>query len=364
MTRILHLIDTLHPGGAERVAVNLCNALNNRNLDTTLCASRAEGLFFEFYAYKNQYLFLQKRNALDFRSFFKLASFIKKQKIALVHAHSTSLYWAVALKLICGNRLIWHDHFGNRPATRSAQQKLLRFLSRFIDGVICVNETNKHWVEKYLSFDARRMLVLQHFTTQHKGTRNVNRNVLKLICVANLRPEKGHTNLIEALRLLKGTGVEFEATLVGADIDRYYQRVLSPMIKEAQLEETIKYLGIRTDIPLLLSESDIGVLSSEYEGLPVSLLEYGMAGLACVCTNVGACASVLLNGEAGLIVAPHNPGQLALALSRLIRDEDLREHLGKKLQKHVTENYSEKKAVDELSRFYQLCSQPTKNIQL
>jgi glycosyltransferase involved in cell wall biosynthesis len=88
------------------------------------------------------------------------------------------------------------------------------------------------------------------------------------------------------------------------------------------------------------------------EGLPMSLLEYGAAGLATVATQVGQCADVLDNGMAGFCVPPGSPKELAAALISLLRSDEQRKSFGQKFQERVEAKFSPKAVMGKLSAIY------------
>ena len=102
--------------------------------------------------------------------------------------------------------------------------------------------------------------------------------------------------------------------LVGKCNDAACLQAIVERISILGLQKHISILGEREDVSNLLPSCDIGVLSSSSEGLPMSLLEYGAAGLPSVATEVGQCSDVLDHGEAGILVKPGAPGKLAQAL--------------------------------------------------
>ena len=113
------------------------------------------------------------------------------------------------------------------------------------------------------------------------------------------------------------------------------ERSLRSEIVRRGLSANVTLLGRRTDIAALLAASDVGVLSSRHEGLPVGLLEYGAAGLAAVATDVGECGDVLEQGQAGFVVPPGDAEALAEALSALILSPELRRRFETRLRARV-----------------------------
>jgi glycosyltransferase involved in cell wall biosynthesis len=82
-------------------------------------------------------------------------------------------------------------------------------------------------------------------------------------------------------------------------------------------------------------------------------LEYGRAGLAVVATQVGECAEILEEGEAGLLVTPSNPDSLARAFLRLLKSPALRTQLGERLNQRVKQNYSAETIVNQVCQVYE-----------
>ena len=98
--RIIQIIDSLEAGGAERMAVSYANALAEKIEFSGLVATRKEGPLLNQIDQNASYLFLNKKGTMDFAAIFRLRKYVKKNKIAIVHAHATSFFTAVLLKLI------------------------------------------------------------------------------------------------------------------------------------------------------------------------------------------------------------------------------------------------------------------------
>ena len=104
------------------------------------------------------------------------------------------------------------------------------------------------------------------------------------------------------------------------------------------------------DIKNILKQSTIGVLSSVSEGLPISLLEYGLANLPVLTTDVGDCKKVLNNNKA--VVPSKESSVFAERLSNIIEDEFLRKELSRSLNDNVISIYSKEKFMSNLNEFY------------
>jgi glycosyltransferase involved in cell wall biosynthesis len=140
--------------------------------------------------------------------------------------------------------------------------------------------------------------------------------------------------------------------LMGGCDDASYLAMIRSTIGELNLTSHVTWLGSRKDVFDVLAGCDAGVLSSASEGLPLALLEYGMAGLPAVATRVGQCEEVLDNGNAGLLVAPGAPDALAEALCLLLRSADKRSRFGTALHRRVQEHYSVTAALQRILAMY------------
>jgi glycosyltransferase involved in cell wall biosynthesis len=98
------------------------------------------------------------------------------------------------------------------------------------------------------------------------------------------------------------------------------QAKLDALIAELDLAGSVSLLGLRTDVPQILTAIDVAALSSDYEGSPLSVMEYMEAGKPVVATRVGGIPDLVVDGETGLLTEPQDPAALAAAVGQLLRD--------------------------------------------
>jgi len=140
--------------------------------------------------------------------------------------------------------------------------------------------------------------------------------------------------------------------LAGATKDQAYVDLVKREISLLALEANVSLLGERHDVATILRECDIGVLSSASEGLPLALIEYGMAGLPVVSTSVGQCPEVLDHGRAGVLVAPAAPKLLAEALLSLLEEPIRRVACSSRLRTRVQELHSPHAVIEQVCKVY------------
>jgi glycosyltransferase involved in cell wall biosynthesis len=144
----------------------------------------------------------------------------------------------------------------------------------------------------------------------------------RVVSIGRFAFPKDFATLVEALA---ATRADYRAAFVG---EGPLLQEIAGTILERGLRERIELLGERGDVPAVLASADLFVLSSRSEGFPVSILEAMAAGLPVVATDVGGVAESVVDGETGLLVPPGDPGALAAALDRLLKDSGLRQRLG------------------------------------
>ena len=348
--RILQIIDSLEAGGAERMAVNYANALAGSIEFSGLVATRKEGPLVNQVNKEVAYLFLNKRSALDLKALFQLRQFVLRNKVQVVHAHSTSVFFSFLLKLSRPSiKLIWHDHYGDSEFLDKRPLLMLKMMLPFFNGIVTVNQKLKLWAEEQLHFE--NVIYLPNFPSIEKAV--LRQTVLKgiqgkrILCLANLRVQKNHFLLLEVAKRIKLSHPEWTFHLVGKDFKDDYFKQIKKLIVEFELDSTIFLYGSRQDVQNILEQATIGILTSQSEGLPVALLEYGKQKKAVVVTNVGEIPLLIHNGLNGLLVNSGDAVSFYNALLQLMENEALQNSLGTALLQTILEQYSDEGVIKQ-----------------
>ena len=353
---VMHLVDTLRVGGVERVAVSLANLLPRAGYRTHLCTTRAEGPFEALVSSNVGRLRLARRSRFDIGAVRRLIRYVAEHEIRILHAHGSTLFLArLAACFPPYPAVIWHDHYG-RHAFNDRPVWLYRAATRGIAGVIAVNHPLADWSRHSLGVPGERVWYIPNLVekTAATGAMPALPGVAgkRIVCLANLRPQKDHFNLLTAMTLVRAHDPEAHLLLAGDFSDWDYKEKVVARIQALDLTQHVSYLGRSENVTALLGASDIAVLSSRSEGLPVALLEYGLAGLPAVVTDVGQCAEVLEQGAAGLLVPAAQPEALAGALVRLLRAPSERARFGHRLRTRVESRYGADSILDEIGAVY------------
>ena len=302
--------------------------------------TRKEGELKSMISTSVRYLFLRRQKTLDFKAILKLKKYIKSNQIQVVHAHSTSYFIASCIKLLSPSiKLIWHDHYGNSEFLDSRKNFILKALSYLFKHVIVVNQKLLIWNQKYLF--AKNYVMLNNFPNfMYLGKDTVLKGAdgKRIVHVAGFTEQKDHMNLLRAFHQLLEEETSWSLHLIGKQYEGHYLDTILEYIAKHQLSDSVFLYGVRTDIKNVLSQATIGVLSSKSEGLPVALLEYGLAKLPVVVTDVGECSTLIKNKK--VVVSPENSIELSKALLYLIRNQEQRQLISEELFHLVTTEYS------------------------
>ena len=157
---------------------------------------------------------------------------------------------------------------------------------------------------------------------------------VRLVSVARIDDQKNHDDLLLALSRIPKDLWELE--LVGDGPNEHRIEALSA---ELGIADSVKMVGRANDVADRLASAQIFVLSTHYEGLPISIIEAMRAGLPIVATDVGGVSELVVNGENGLLVAPRSVDSLAIALEALIGDSDQRVKLGEESRRRFESGF-------------------------
>jgi glycosyltransferase involved in cell wall biosynthesis len=199
-----------------------------------------------------------------------------------------------------------------------------RLMAPLTTAIICVSERELADGLAAGTCKADRAVVIRNAVDVAAAPRSRHdRPTPRLIAVGRLKAPKDFLTLVRACALLAPGS--FEALIVGDGPDR---AAIETEIGRLGLEDSVLLAGERADVPELLADSDVFVLSSRSEGLPVSVLEAMAAELPVVASRVGGLDELVVGGETGILVPSGDHEALAAALTTMVEDRGLRRRLG------------------------------------
>ena len=335
--RVVTLVDRpTVTGGAERLAVQVAARLDGDRFESILCASRRTDeplLDRELAEAGVEVLALGRRSKLDVRAWRPLVR--RLDEVDVVHAHMFgSNVWGTLLgRLKRVPVVVAHEHtwsFQGQPLRRLLDRELV---GRFADAFIAVAEEDRRKMIEVEGVDPDTIrLIPNGIPDPEPGDGGAVRRelgipedapVIGVVC--ELRAQKGLEVLFAAAAQVRQELPELRVLVAGDGPER---EGLEEEARRLDLDGTVRLLGIRRDVPALLDALDVAVLSSDYEGSPLSVMEYMAAGKPVVSTRVGGVPELVEDGVHGLLVEPRDPDALAAAIGRLLHDPAEARRLG------------------------------------
>jgi len=164
--------------------------------------------------------------------------------------------------------------------------------------------------------------------------------------VARFEPPKDFPTLLRALRMVTAP---WRAILVG---DGPTRPGVEELARELGLADWVEFVGWRTDVADILARAQVFVLSSRWEGLPISILEAMRAGLPVVASQVGGVGEAVIAHETGWLVPPGDAGQLSQRIEELCVDPSLRARMGVAGRRRWEDRFRVERMVEETSALY------------
>lgn len=337
--RVVQVVDTLDAGGFERVAVDIANSLPALGTDSFLCTTRRTGILRDQLADEVVYFSLDRKSRFDLGAIIRFRTWIKSNAIDIVHAHgnSSAKFCAIAL-LGVSSVIIHHDHNPLLHLRRSWMEKLI--LGYRVAAWICVSRQIHFWVSDRVKYKGAIFLSNPVKEARFKGKREFSLGRAIFVHLANFKPHKDHKNLIAAVRSVLQYRSDFVVECYGGNYDSLYRQEVDQLIERSGIGDYVKLNESVSDVAPILLKSQIGLLSSNDEGLPISLLEYLASGLPVIVTNVGECGDIVGRSRAGILVEPSRPEELALGMRQMLDAAHLWEDFGSCGMTYIHEHHS------------------------
>ena len=367
--RVLRVIARMNVGGPAWQVSVLTRGLENDEFTSQLvCGEISEGEA-DFLALRDPELQVTRIRTLgrslnafdDVRAFWQLARIMRKTKPHIVHTHTAkagvlgrvaAILTGVPVRVHTFHGHVLHGYFS--PMVTRVFIVIERVLGRFTHGIVSVGSQVRD------DLLAVGIGTLEKFTVIAPGvarsepvSRDVARESLGVLPNAHVALFIGRlTQIKRPDRLLEAFSIVLEkvpsAVLLMAGEGELFE---STKQAGAHFGDSVRFLGWRSDLAVLFAAADVAVLSSDNEGMPVTLIEASMAGVPCVTTDVGSAREVVLDNETGFVV-PTDSVAIARALVELFANEQLRKEMGAAATRHTMANFSSHRLVQDHEKLY------------
>jgi len=378
---ILHLIESLNMGGAQKIICQLASAVSEDGYNHSICSLlqsgpyekiiRDEGIDLTVLHLKRRSIILFPLFVYDlFRLFKRLSNIVKKKQIDVLHAHlPDSSLIAIVIGWLTGTPVVLtvHNNFSlpskrNAPFRDAVRTFVTNAVFKRADYIITVGNDIRDSLINVLGDKVTIKTVYNGIdyprysssdgldSLRFRQSLSVSSDAQLISMVGRLEKQKGHVYLIAAAAQLKEKYPDVVFLLVG---EGGLREQLVAQAQYYKIEDNIRFLGNRDDVPAILRVSDLFVLSSIYEGIPLVILEAMAAGLPVVATNIAGSRELIESGVDGVLAESEDPEAIAQAIDSMLSDVGRSREMSVRAQIKVKERFTLQKMVSGTEDVYQ-----------
>ena len=309
---------------------------------------------------------LDRQPGLDLRCARKLAEIVRSERIDLLHAHQYTpfFYSGASRRLGSWPPVLFTEHGRAYPDYPRPKRILAnRVLLRRRDRVVAVGEAVRQALIHNEGIAPDRVeviyngILLERFESRLTDSERyaIRAEIglepydLMVIQVARLDYLKDHATAIRTMERVAGRWSRARLVIVGEGPER---GAIEDLVRQRTLGETVRLLGERHDVPRLLAASDIALLTSISEGIPLTLIEAMAAGRPLVSTRVGGVAEIVADGQTGLLGPAGDDAALAEHILHLANDPERRDQMGRSGRQRASDLFSEGRMHDGYRQIY------------
>ncbi len=359
MKRVLHILPNFGPGGAERLVVDLMGVMDGGRFEVAAVSLFPEsGTILEQEA-RNRGLkvyFLNKRIGPDPKVIPSLYGVIRRFRPDVVHTHRYVLRYALPATLAGRVPVIVHTlHNIAEKEVDGVGRRVHWFAFRFLRVVpVAISEQVARTAKKLYGSHLRIPVIYNGIPTERfvlsKGPESKGVHKVIVLHIGRFSPQKNHSLLLEAFSRALNHLSTMELWLVG---EGPLRSEIQNQVYARGLEKNVRFWGLRSDIPELLAEADVVVLASDWEGVPLVVLEAMASGKPVVATAVGGVPELVEHGKTGFLIPPRDPQALAESLLHLAQNAELRREMGEAGRGRAVEHFDIRRTAEAYAELYE-----------
>jgi glycosyltransferase involved in cell wall biosynthesis len=357
--KLLYIITKLELGGAQKQLLDLISSLDKERFDPFLFTAKNGILLPQAHAIKGlsikQSRFLERNiNPLkDLLASIEIYRFIKKNNIRIVHTHSSKAGILGRLAARLANvKIIIHTVHGwsfndyQSPISRKLFIHLEKMIGKFTDRLVVasyhdkqkglknnISSDNGYTLIRY-GIDYAKFKIEVHSTKEELG---IGANDFVVTNISCFKPQKSPCDFIKLAYLVNKEFPNTKFLLVG---DGILRKEIEKLVLKLNLQKQIILTGWRRDIPEILSITDVLVLTSLWEGLPIVVLEAMAAARPIIATDTGGVGEVVIEDKTGFLVPCRGIKKMSEKLVVLIKNESFRRQIGEAAKNNLGYNFT------------------------
>jgi glycosyltransferase involved in cell wall biosynthesis len=353
--KILHVINNLATGGAERHLFTLCCHLKRQGIEVLVAYLKVHdrdnaALVPDFEANGIRTVNLRASAHYDARVIPRLVQLVRKEKPDILHTHlpradfagAIGRWFCPSLPWVCSIHGIYSESWSGRSAL-----PLFNWVWRRADAVVAISDAVRNWLVSARRVPADKVSTIYYgIEPEHFGCAPVNpkneRDLKRRVFVGSLgrlEPGKGHDRLIRSMPFVVQQ-VPNIALLIGGHDVWGYGGTLRALIDDLGLNHCVRLVGFQRDVPAFFGGLDVFALATRSEGFGQVLVEAMAAGKPVVAARIPPMTEIVVDGDTGILVEPDNPEAFGRAISWLLLHPDEAGKMGDRGRERVRRNFS------------------------
>jgi glycosyltransferase involved in cell wall biosynthesis len=376
--RVLTLVDGIaHHGGGESLAQQITTRLDESRFEAIFCVTRWQpspefsGALGELDGAGVRFVGLERGGRLDLRPWGTVLRMLRGG-VDILHSHKFgSNVWAAGLTFLARPPVfVAHEHTWSYSGDRRRILLDRCLIAPRADAFVAVSRDDQRKMVEIERIPPEKTRFIPNGIDLEPPPEDAGKRIRRELgldpdqpvigTVATLRAQKALDILIEAALILREEFTDLAVLIAGgADPTAAEEAArLKAMADRLGAGETVRFLGPRDDVLSLLAALDVAVISSDYEGSPLSVMEYMEAALPVVATRVGGVPDIVVDGETGFLVPPRDPGAIAAAVTRLLAEPDLARRMGEAGQRRRRAQFDLAATVRRVEQLYEELYRP------
>lgn len=350
-------------GGLEQVVATICRNVDRERFEPAVVCLRNKGPLADQLEDEGVRVFLldSPPGKPDYFAFRRVARLIRERGFDVVHTHNTQAFMdgGLGAKLAGVPTLVHTDHARIFPDKRR-YMFAEHVLSHLAYRVVGVSEDTSANLVRYEKISREKLLTIPNGIDGRRYNVTVDaaakRRELGLPAEgpviglgARLTPQKGLIHLLRAMAVLQQRVPNLSCVIAGeGELDAE----LKSAARELGVDDRVRFVGMRLDLPQLLKVFDLYVLPSEWEGLPMAILEAMGSGCPIVATDVGGLRTAIESDVNGRLVPPRDPQALADAIAGLLASPETRRRYAAEAKGTFHERFSAEAMTRRYEKLY------------
>jgi len=339
--KIAHVVDSMEVGGAEMLVAQMCRLQREQGHAPSVhglavlgdLGARLQNEGFSVQANVGPHFLEAERNL---RRIFN----VLRPDVVHLHNPTPTIYAALPARIMGAASIVSTRHSLVAPPHQLPQELKYAVAATFCDWIVGVCDATAANLRNMHSIRPRKMVRIYNGAIPLKRAPRDQcppKTGFTLVYVGRLEPIKNHSLLLHAFRIALLSLPDLRLWMVGDGSER---GKLESLAAELSIASQVTFWGQQLEVAPFFSSADAFVMSSQSEGLPVSLLQGFSLGVPAIVTNVGGMAEVVRLANAGPIVSATDPGDMAAAMLQIARDGEGRRRFSENAESAFRERFS------------------------